>query len=130
MILVDTSVWIEYLRNRSPYKQILRHHLEVGDIATTGTIFGELLQGAKNQKEADRLLAFFDALPQIEAGNDIWIAAGLMSRSAKAASRGVGLVDIAIIAAARRAGARIWSHDKGLLSLLKHEEKFHAKTKP
>lgn len=57
MILVDTSVWIEYLRNRPLYKQILRHCLEIGDIATTGTIFGELLQGAKNQKEAEGLAA-------------------------------------------------------------------------
>lgn len=127
MILADTSIWIEYLRNRSPYRQILRHHLEIGDVLTTGSIFGELLQGARTQKEADALVGFFNALPHIEAGNDLWLEAGLISHSLKAASRAVGLIDVSIIVAARRAGAQIWSRDKNLLSLLKKEEKFHAK---
>jgi predicted nucleic acid-binding protein len=127
LILVDTSIWIEYLRNRPPYKQILGRHLEIGDIVTTGAIFGELLQGARSQKEADGLVAYFNALPQVETGNDLWLEAGLMSHSVKALSRGIGLIDISLIATARRAGARIWSKDKNLLSLLKTEEKFHAK---
>jgi predicted nucleic acid-binding protein len=130
LILADTSVWIEYLREKSPYGQILRHQLEQGNIVTTAAVFGELLQGAANQKDADRILSYFNALPHIESDGALWIEAGLTSFSKKARSRGVGLVDIAIICAARRRGAKIWSRDKGLLSLLKHEEKFHAKTKP
>jgi predicted nucleic acid-binding protein len=127
LILVDTSIWVEYLRNRSPYRQILRHHLEIGDVVTTGAIFGELLQGARTQKEADGLVAYFNALPHIETGNDLWLEAGLISHSLKAIARGIGLIDISIIAAARRSGAQIWSQDKNLLGLLKKEEKFHAK---
>ena len=114
------------MRGRSPYQQILRHHLETGNVLTVGCIFVELLQGARTQKEADKLLAYYNALPQAsETG--LWTEAGLLSYSEKALGRGVGLIDLAIIAAGRRAGARIWSCDKKLLSLLKKEEKFHAK---
>lgn len=119
-------MWIEFLRGRSPYQQVLRHHLETGNVLTLGCIFGELLQGARTQKEADRLLAYYDALPQAsETG--LWTEAGLLSYSEKALGRGVGLIDLAIIAAGRRAGAKIWSRDKKMLSLLKKEEKFYAK---
>lgn len=127
MILADTSVWIEYLREKSPYKQILRHHLEQGNIITTAAIFGELLQGASSQKDADRILSYFNALPQIESDAALWIEAGLLSYSKKARSRGIGLVDMAIVCSARRRGARIWSRDKTLLTLLTKEEKYHAK---
>jgi len=126
LILPDTSIWIEFLRGRSPYQQILRHHLEIGNIMTIGCIFGELLQGARTQKEADRLLAYYNALQHGEESG-LWPEAGLLSYTEKALSRGVGLMDLAIITAGRRAGAKIWSRDKKLLSLLKKEEKFHAK---
>jgi len=127
LILADTSIWIEYLREKSPYKQILRRHLEQGNIVTTAAIFGELLQGASSQKDADRILSYFNALPQVESDGSLWIEAGLLSFSKKAKSRGIGLIDIAIICSARRQGALIWSRDKGLLTLLAKEEKFHAK---
>lgn len=106
--------------------QILRYHLEVGNVMTVGCIFAELLQGARNQKEADKLLAYYNALPQCEE-TGLWLEAGLLSYSVKALNRGVGLIDLAIVTAARRANAKIWSRDKKLLSILKKEEKFHAK---
>jgi len=127
LILADTSVWIDYLRGKSPYRQILRHHLEIGNIVTIGAIFAELLQGAKTHKEFAALLAFYNALPTLDAGNDVWLDAGVAAFSDKTLQRGVGLIDCAIVTAARRSGARIWSRDKKLLGLLKQEETFHAK---
>ncbi|MBS0617245.1 MAG: PIN domain-containing protein [Spirochaetes bacterium] len=127
MILADTSVWIDYLRGKSPYRKILRHQLEIGNVVTIGAIFAELLQGAKTQKEVDGLLAFYNALPTLDAGNAVWLDAGVAAFSEQALQRGVGLVDLAIVTAARRSGAKIWSRDKKLLGLLKQEEKFHAK---
>ena len=93
---------------------------------TVGCIFGELLQGARTQKEAEKLLAYYNALHHAEESG-LWPEAGLLSFAEKALSRGIGLIDLAIITAGRRAGAKIWSRDKKLLSLLKKEEKFHAK---
>lgn len=126
MILPDTSIWIEFLRNRPPYLQILTHHLQAGNVCTVGVVFGELLQGARTQAEADRLLRYYDSIHTLpEAG--LAIEAGLISYSLKAHAKGVGLIDLIMVMAARRANARIWSRDKALLSLLRKEEKFHAK---
>ena len=53
MILVDTSVWIDYLRNRqNPAISLLTNILDAQQpFAITGVIYQELLQGAANYKE-------------------------------------------------------------------------------
>jgi hypothetical protein len=52
MILVDTSVWIDFFRGRNtPYRKIL-HDLIVNDedLCVTGLILTEILQGIKDDK--------------------------------------------------------------------------------
>jgi hypothetical protein len=52
MILIDTSVWIDFFRGRdTPYRGIL-HKLIVGekDLCITGIIITEILQGIKDDK--------------------------------------------------------------------------------
>lgn len=127
MILADTSVWIEFLRGRNPYLPVLRHHLEAGNVCTTDFIFGELLQGARDAKEAGIIGRYFAALPRANQTADLWFEAGRLSRELKAYSRGVGLIDVALIVAARSTRTQIWTKDKKLLGLLMKEEIFHAK---
>lgn len=127
MILPDTSVWIEFFSGRSPYLPILRQHLEAGNVCTTDFIFGELLQGARDAKEAAIIGRYFAALPRANQSSDLWFTAGELSRDLKAYSRGVGLIDVALIVAARSVRARIWTEDKKLMALLKKEEVFYAK---
>jgi len=127
LILADTSVWIEFLRGRNPYLPVLRHHLETGNVCTTDFVFGELLQGARDDKEAAIIKRYFAALPSVSFVN-LWLEAGERARELKAYSRGVGLIDVALIVAGRRANARIWTKDKKLLNLLSKGDIFHAKT--
>lgn len=127
MILPDTSIWIDYLRGKSPYFQILRHHLEQRTIATTGPIFAELLQGAKSEREVREISDFFAALPKFETTSELWLHTGIFAQARRTHANGISIVDVSIIMAARRHGARVWSRDKALLSLLKKEEKFHAR---
>lgn len=52
MILVDTSVWIDFLRGRNtPYRSML-HDLIAGDedLCITGIILTEILQGIRDDK--------------------------------------------------------------------------------
>lgn len=65
MILVDTSVWIEFLRaSGSKYDLALDKMLENDeDICTTGMIIEEVLQGEPNEKEFNRLKKDFLTLP-------------------------------------------------------------------
>jgi predicted nucleic acid-binding protein len=47
MILVDTSVWIEFLRqNNESIELALVREMENGNVIALSPIFGELLEGA------------------------------------------------------------------------------------
>lgn len=52
MILVDTSIWIDFLRgNNSIYHHTLHNLIEKEeDVCISGIIFTEILQGIKNDK--------------------------------------------------------------------------------
>ena len=53
MIIVDTSVWIDFLRGENSSEQRILHGLIESDeeIAITGIILAEILQGIKDDKE-------------------------------------------------------------------------------
>ncbi|HNA80019.1 MAG TPA: PIN domain-containing protein [Turneriella sp.] len=125
MILPDTSVWIEFFRGRNPFLPVLRRHLELGNVLALDLVFGELLQGARDNREVKVLNDYYQALPQVRSA-DLFVTAGNLSYKEKAYSRGVGLIDLALICAARESRAKIWSRDRKMLSLLKKEEVFHA----
>ena len=76
MILVDTSVWIEVLRDRSG--QVVKVFKErVGQQVCVLSRFNqlELLQGAKNEKEWALLSDYLSTQYYLEAGEDTWQAA-------------------------------------------------------
>ncbi len=123
MILADTSVWIEFLRNNEKISFVMRRLLEEGRIGATEWIFGELLQGARNNREAGMIRSYWENLPQLPS-EGIWIEAGEYSREHKLTSKGVGLIDAAIVIAARREKAQIWTFDRKLAGLLRSEERF------
>lgn len=64
MILVDTSVWIDFLQGRDTAHRHTLHRLieDEEDICLTGIVLTEILQGIKEDKEGskikDDLLAF------------------------------------------------------------------------
>jgi hypothetical protein len=53
-----------------------------------------------------------------------WIDTGIYSSEYKLFSKGVGLIDCAIVLASRRYHAKIWSLDKKLNDILEEDEKF------
>lgn len=103
----------------------MRYHLGLDNVLALDVVFGELLQGARDKREVTVLNDYYQALPQVHSP-DLFVAAGKLSYQEKAYSRGVGLIDLALILAARESRAKIWSRDRKLLSLLKKEEIFHA----
>jgi predicted nucleic acid-binding protein len=109
----DTSVWVEFLRNREPIHARLKSLLERGEVLGVECVFGELLSGARNGRETAALELYWKSLPKLdEAG--LWIEAGKQSASRRLHARGVGLIDAAILAAASRAGAQVWTLDRKL----------------
>jgi predicted nucleic acid-binding protein len=71
LILVDSSVWIDFLRSRSTLQTIAvrnltaaRHRLGIGDL-----MLMEVLQGARSATEFERAAAFLDAFQPVVVGD-------------------------------------------------------------
>ena len=86
MILVDTSVWIDFLRGANTRERRVLHRLieDEEDIAVTEIILVEILQGIKEEKQyrrvKDSLLAFPLYSPR---GLDTWLKAVELYRTCR-----------------------------------------------
>jgi|SRR5690606_5452912 len=125
MVIADTSIWIEYLKGKEPIRSGLTILMEDNGVMAMEVIFAELLQGARDLKEAAIIDEFWRLLPKSAEGG-LFLKAGWESSKNKWLSKGVGLIDSAIVMMARSTQARVWTLDKKLLSILSHEEIFRA----
>lgn len=124
MIIPDTSIWIDFFRGKDPYLTILGNEFDKGGVLGLPWIFGELLQGARNSSESKLLMKTWKVIPKPELRSleSAWLSAGESSRHGKWYSRGVGLIDAAIIAIAEELHFKVWTHDKQLTSILKFKK--------
>jgi predicted nucleic acid-binding protein len=123
MILADTSVWVDFLRRKEPLYSKLLRQLEEREVWAAEPVFAELLQGARNIDEFEIIKGYWEHLPRISSQN-LLVEAGEQSRKNRWLSGGVGLIDAAIIVAARREGARIWTLDSRLKKVLGKDEQY------
>ena len=123
MILVDTSIWVEFLKGHQPYLDQMKQLLEDRQVLAVEPVFGELLQGAKDDRERRILLGFWENLPKNQM-QDAWVKAGELSSRNKWSDRGIGLIDAVLIISARDSNAKVWSLDKKLKSVLHKNENF------
>ncbi len=123
MIVLDTSVWIEFLRMHEPIATRVEEEITAGRVLGLSWIVGELLQGAKGAYEIRVLEMFWQQLPKISE-ESVWIEAGKLSCANKYFEQGVGLIDVATIVAARRANAKVWTLDKKLSGVLGRGARF------
>ena len=123
MIIVDTSVWIEFLRKNDKIFLHLEEKIQNREAYAIEPVFGELLQGARGQRENDIIKLYWNYLPKVEEKN-IWIEAGIYSSTHKLISKGVGLIDSIIIILAKKTQSKIWTLDKKLKAVLSSNEKY------
>jgi len=127
MILVDTSVWIEFFRGNEPYFTKLKELIESSDVLAHEVVFGELLQGCKNKAELNFILEYWESLSNI-VSNGSFILAGKISFENKHLDKGIGIIDSILINETRQNNLKIWTLDKKILKLL--EPKYVFKKKP
>lgn len=71
MILVDTSVWIDYLNGKeSPHTELLDAALIDGTVAIADLIFLEILQGFKSEKDYKLVKSRLSTLEQYSVFNN------------------------------------------------------------
>ena len=123
MIILDTSVWIEHLKNNPDFFPKICKLLESGEVLAEECVFGELLQGVKNKTEKEIIQKFWKYLPK-ENYENIIIEAGVYSAENKLLNRGVGLIDAIILMNGIKSNSKIWTLDKKLLEILPDKMKY------
>ena len=119
MILIDTSVWIEGLRERgNPELKRRVHELLTGNRACWMPMIRlELWNGARGDREKKALREFEQVLPELEVTPEVWEAASDLARRARGAGLTVPAADILIVACARHHGVEIESADAHFVEL-------------
>jgi len=107
MILVDTSVWIDHLRRREP---ALEKQLETGSVFIHPVVIGELACGNLNQRKT--ILGLLKDLPAAEAATDEETLLYVEKQSLM--GRGIGYIDVHLLASATLSFAWLWTRDKRL----------------
>ncbi len=107
MTLVDTSVWIRHLRLGDDR---LVEMLNNGSVYCHPFVIGELACGRIRNR--DELLSLLSALPSTPVADDGELLDFVTRR--KLAGRGLGWIDMHLLASALLANCRLWTLDKRL----------------
>jgi len=118
MILVDTSVWVDHFRRGEPLLQDLLH---AGKVVTHPFIIGELACGHLRRRA--EILQWLAALPMIKLAEHEEVLHLVQEKAAH--GKGLGWIDVHLLASALLARVSLWTKDKKLANftriLLIHE---------
>jgi predicted nucleic acid-binding protein len=83
-VLVDTCIWIDFLRRKGEKSGILEELLKTNRVVTAGIILFELSQGMKNEKDRANITHLLADLDYEEMSQKRWTAAGTIAKMLKA----------------------------------------------
>lgn len=113
MVLVDTSVWVRFLMGRAPYVAEMDRLLGTDEIVGHQLVYGELLIGDRSDRTT--LLASYSQMYQAAViPHDDLVT---FVRSRKLYGRGVGWIDIHLVASALVERFTFWTADRRLAAI-------------
>ena len=111
MILVDTSVWIDHLRQGNEH---LAQLLGQGQVLAHPHVIGELALG--NLQNRSAVLGALQELPQVAVATDDEVLQFIATNTVF--GLGIGYTDAHLVAAVRLTpGTKLWTRDKRLLAV-------------
>ena len=106
-VLVDTSIWVNHFRLSNPHLESL---LDDTEVICHPLIIGELACGnLKNRQEILTLLSSLPMAPEVEYDEALEFI-----EFNKLMGKGVGFVDVLLLASSRLAALPIWTKDSKL----------------
>jgi predicted nucleic acid-binding protein len=123
MVLVDTTVWIDFFAGKSTPEvcELERAIAEREDICTCGVILTEVLQGIHDDDEHRRVKSVFDAFLFLPMTRQIFLSAAELYRSLR--RKGITIrnsVDCMIAAVALENDVALFHHDRDFDPLETH----------
>lgn len=110
MVLVDTSVWIQFLSNRGSSAAALGQLLDDEDVSGHQFVYGELLIGDKGGRK--QLLAAYARMHHAPIVPHQEVVAFVRAR--KLHGRGIGWIDAHLLASALVGQLQLWTADPRL----------------
>ncbi len=107
MFLIDSSLWIEYLRPKgsAAIKARVREALQKEEVLTCGIVIVELLRGARTEGEYSDLQNSMLSLPQVPMDDLVFERAGRWGFELDQKGKVVSTTDLLIASAAHQKGA-------------------------
>jgi len=119
-VLIDTSVWIDYFKNKNlSLSRRVDDILSTADVYVPRIVIAELIQGAKSDKEISVIEEFIGAFNIVDQQQDTWIRAGKLSNSLKKKGISVNLTDCYIALIATENYCRIFTLDEHFKNIKK-----------
>lgn len=109
MILLDTTVLLAYLRRP---KDGIRKQFRILRAAICGVTRAEILHGARNDEDAERLIKVLNEFWQVPIPSDIWDELGRNLSDLRRHGITVPFQDALIATIAIRNHLELWAHDR------------------
>lgn len=119
-VLIDTSVWIEYFKNKNAQlSERVDDFMTFSDVCVPKVVIAELIQGAKSEKEISVLEEFAETFTVLDQSDDTWLKAGKLSFSLKRKGITVHIIDCYIGVIAGESNCKVFSLDEHFKSIRK-----------
>jgi predicted nucleic acid-binding protein len=122
VVIVDTSVWIRFLSGKAPYVSELERLLGHDEVVGHEFVFGELLIGDHGGRT--RLLADYAQMHQAPLVRHHEVVAFVRQR--RLHGKGVGWIDVNLLASAIMSRYTLWTADRHLADLAAAQGVAHA----
>lgn len=114
MILIDTSVIIDFWRKPTKaLKDIFENH----DICISGVTKAELLYGARDRNDFEKIINALSAFQEVSISEDIWTKLGENLFALKKSGVTVPFQDALIATIALDESLELWAYDKHYLMI-------------
>jgi hypothetical protein len=112
MVLADASVWVRFLANRAPFAAELDRLLHLDEVAGHEFVYGDLLTGSRVRR---KLLAAYQRThqPSLIPHRDVV----RFVRERDPHGRGIGWVDVHLLASAIVERMQLWTADARLAAV-------------
>ncbi len=110
-LLVDSAVYIDWLRAGINPQQKLRETLLEGRLYNCGVVRAEVLRGIKNEGIHRGMEAFFDIIPEVPCDARLWRQVSDMGWRLQRQGKRPPLTDLVIALCTLRVGATLISPD-------------------
>lgn len=108
MILLDSNILIDYWRKP---EELLKLNISKDKHSICGVVKSELLHGAKDDEEADRMLGFFQSFNLITVDEYDWEFSGMMLQNFRQEGYSIPVTDALIAYLGIKYDIPVWTKD-------------------